>query len=111
MRAPDLSLAEHARLKEWLVDRTPDEQVQNLSRSEAAWIREARIAEHMAASPVMNQAEADRQVSRSRSSDLTLERETSRRTEGRRPQWQDGRTMDKRDRSGSEGRRSSERSG
>jgi hypothetical protein len=51
-------------LKEWLVDRTPDEQVQNLSRSEAAWIREARIAEHMAASrPVMNQAEADHQVS------------------------------------------------
>ncbi len=69
MRAPDLSVAEHARLKEWLVDRAPDELVQtqiawDLSRSEAARIREARIAEHIAAGrPVINEGGADRHAS------------------------------------------------
>jgi hypothetical protein len=69
MRAADLSVAEHARLKEWLVDRAPDELVQtqiawDLSRGEAVRIREARIAEHIAAGrPVINEAGADRHAS------------------------------------------------
>lgn len=51
MRAPDLSIAEHARLKEWLADRAPPDLVQtligwNLSRAEAARMKEVRIAEH-----------------------------------------------------------------
>jgi hypothetical protein len=68
MRAPDLSIAEQTRLKEWLADRAPSDLVQtqiawNVSRAEAARIREARIAEHESACrSVVDDAEAGRRA-------------------------------------------------
>lgn len=66
VRVPDLSIADQACLKEWLVDRALDDMVQtqiawNLNRAEAARIRESRIAEHRAAGrPVVNNVTAGR---------------------------------------------------